>query len=116
MRWWSLPATVALVASGVACNEVPVQNLTSSYFVQIQELREHSKPAKLDILWIVDDSPSMCQEQASLSASFGKFLEVFKKYTAIDMRLAVTTTNVCAKDKPGAVRGKIGRASCRERV
>ncbi len=89
--WW-------LVVAGVtaACNEVPVRNLTASYVVQVQQVRDRGSPAKLDILWIVDDSPSMCQEQQSLAASFNTFLDVFRKYTgAIDMRLAVTTTNVC---------------------
>ncbi len=98
-----------VVAVFTACNEVPVRNLTTSYQVQIQELRDRGKPAKLDILWVIDDSPSMCQEQQSLADSFAAFLEVFQKYTAIDMQLAVTSTNVCAfnPNKPDvAVRGK----------
>ena len=101
---FSVALAVVLVAS--ACNEVPVRNLTSSYEIQVQEMREKGKPAKLDIVWVVDDSPSMCQEQQSLASSFTRFLQIFQKYTAIDMRLAVTTTNVCAKDKPNAIRGK----------
>lgn len=96
--------TVALLA--LACNEVPVGNLTSSYVVQVEELREHGSPAKLDIVWVIDDSPSMCQEQQSLASSFNTFLSVFQEFAAIDMRLAVTTTNVCAADKAGAIRGK----------
>ncbi|MBP7125183.1 hypothetical protein KBD49_02335 [Myxococcota bacterium] len=90
-----------------ACNDVPVRNLTSTYQVQVQEIRDRGKPAKLDVLWVIDDSPSMCQEQQNLARSFKAFLDVFQKYTAIDMQLAVTTTNVCptAKDKK-AVRGR----------
>jgi len=99
-----LGLSAALLA--LACNEVPVGNLTSSYVVQIEELREHGSPAKLDIVWVIDDSPSMCQEQQSLAASFDTFLSVFQEFAAIDMRLAVTTTNVCAADKAGAIRGK----------
>ena len=102
---FSVALAVVLVAS--ACNEVPVRNLTSSYEIQVQEMREKGKPAKLDIVWIVDDSPSMCQEQQSLASSFTRFLQIFQKYTAIDMRLAVTTTNVCPKEKAAAaIRGK----------
>jgi hypothetical protein len=106
MKIRAFAALMACSLASVACNDVPVRNLTSSYQLQIQELRDRGKPAKLDILWVVDDSPSMCQEQQSLATSFKAFLEVFQKYTAIDMQLAVTTTNVCAKNKPGAVRGK----------
>lgn len=101
-RWWPVVG-LAVVA---ACNEVPVRNLTSSYVVQVQQVKERGSPAKLDIVWVVDDSPSMCQEQSSLAASFNAFLDVFRKYTSIDMRVAVTTTNVCPADKPEAVRGR----------
>ncbi|NOZ01193.1 MAG: hypothetical protein GXP54_04810 [Deltaproteobacteria bacterium] len=97
---------LAAALAALGCNEVPVGNLTSSYVVQVEELREHATPAKLDILWVVDDSPSMCQEQQSLARNFRTFLNVFKQFAGIDMRLAVTTTNVCPKDKAGAVRGK----------
>ncbi len=99
--WW-----LVVVLAVAACNEVPVRNLTSSYVVQVQQVKERGSPAKLDILWVVDDSPSMCQEQVSLAASFNAFLDVFRKYTSIDMRLGVTTTNVCPSDKEGAIRGK----------
>jgi hypothetical protein len=97
---------MVLVTAAAACNEVPVKNLATSYQVQIQELRDQGKPARLDILWVVDDSTSMCQEQQSLASSFAQFLEVFKQFTAIDMQLAVTTTNVCPKSNPGNVRGR----------
>ena len=106
MKIRAFAALMACSLAAVACNDVPVRNLTSSYQVQVQELRDRGKPAKLDILWVVDDSPSMCQEQQSLASSFRAFLEVFQKYTAIDMQLAVTTTNVCAKGRPTANRGK----------
>ena len=95
----------AVVALAIGCNEVPVGGIGNSYVVDIKAVRERSQPAKLDILWVVDDSPSMCQEQQSLAASFSTFLKTFQKYTAIDMQLAVTTTNVCPKDKPN-VRGR----------
>lgn len=106
MKIRAFAAFVALSLGLAACNDVPVRNLTSSYQVQVQELRDRGKPAKLDILWVVDSSPSMCQEQQSLASSFRAFLEVFQKYTAIDMQLAVTTSNVCAKGSSGAVRGR----------
>jgi hypothetical protein len=61
---------------------------------------------KLDILWVLDESSSMCQEQQSLAASFSSFLKVFQAHTAIDMRIAVTTTTVCDKSKPNPGRGK----------
>lgn len=106
MRTRPFVLVAVLAFAFVACNDIPVKGLNESYRVQIKELRDKGKPAKLDILWVVDDSPSMCQEQQSLARSFASFLEVFQKYTAIDMRLAVTTTNVSASKKAGANRGK----------
>ena len=84
-----------LVCLGISCNDVPVKSLSSSYTVQVELQKQKANPAKLDVLWVVDDSPSMCEEQQSLARSFGAFLDVFQKFTAIDMRLGVTTTNVC---------------------
>lgn len=95
----------AILLVFAACNEIPVTDLNESYSVQVQVLRDKGKPAKLDVLWVVDDSTSMCQEQQSLADSFKAFLNVFQQYTAIDMRLAVTTTNVCPRDAAGRIRG-----------
>ena len=99
MKIRAFAALVALSSAVVACNDVPVRSLTSSYQVQIQEIRDKGKPAKLDILWVVDASTSMCQEQASLVTAFKEFLAVFQKFTAIDMQLAVTSSNVCSPDQ-----------------
>jgi len=85
----------SLVCFAISCNDIPIKSLSSTYTVQIELQKQKANPAKLDVLWVVDDSPSMCEEQQSLARSFGAFLDVFQKFTAIDMRLAVTTTNVC---------------------
>lgn len=107
MRLRTIIVSCAILTGFAACNDVPVRNLTSTYSVQMQALRDRGTPAKLDILWVVDDSSSMCQEQQNLASSFKTFLDVFQKFTAIDMQLAVTSTNVCPKGTiGGAVRGK----------
>ena len=65
----------AILLVFAACNEIPVTDLNESYSVQVQVLRDKGKPAKLDVLWVVDDSTSMCQEQQSLADSFKAFLK-----------------------------------------
>ena len=72
---------------------------------EIEGVQLPKKSVKLDVLWVVDDSPSMCQEQQGLGASFSAFLELLKKYPVFDVQVAVTTTDVCPKDKPH-VRGR----------
>ncbi|MBM4387070.1 MAG: hypothetical protein FJ088_04985 [Deltaproteobacteria bacterium] len=98
----SLLASAAFLAG---CNEVPVKNLITSYSVQVQDFKDKSNPSKIDILWVVDDSPSMCQEQQSLADSFFVFMNILNKYAAIDARIAVTTSDMCPKANNGN-RGK----------
>jgi len=110
--------SVLLILAGflvTTCNRVPVRELSSTFKVQMQELREQGKPVKVDILWVVDDSGSMCQEQASLGNSFRSFMNVLKLAGRIDPHIAITTTNMCDKkvyikgkwrDNPAAIRGK----------
>ncbi len=54
---------------------------------------------KMDIVFVIDDSLSMREEQTNLVANFPKFFDVLNKLTSksgtpIDYRIAVTTTGV----------------------
>jgi hypothetical protein len=51
------------------------------------------EPVKLDMLWVVDNSASMCQEQWALSQQFDQFVEVMQDGFNVDLRVAVTTTD-----------------------
>lgn len=56
---------------------------------------------KMDILFVVDDSGSMMEEQANLASNFPKFISVLNDFRtntdkALDYRIAVTTTGVDA--------------------
>lgn len=48
---------------------------------------------KLDILWVVDNSGSMCQEQKALRENFDTFAEAIQR-ADIDFQLGVTTTQM----------------------
>ena len=58
--------------------------------------------AKLDVLWVVDDSGSMESRQANLARNFHAFIDVFAK-SATDFRIAITTTDIL--DNQGRLRG-----------
>ena len=103
-RSWGLLLALTVIWAG--CNRVPLREVASNFKVQIQELRTQGEPVKVDILWVVDDSNSMSQEQVSLVENFRKFMDVLRKAGKIDPHIAVTTTNMCNKEIPGAVRGK----------
>lgn len=49
---------------------------------------------KMDILFVIDNSGSMGQEQENLAANFPGFIQVLEDYGDLDYRVAVTTTGV----------------------
>lgn len=63
-----------------------------------QQADEETK--KLDILWVVDNSGSMSDEQSSLGANFSSFIDNFI-YKDVDFKMAVTTTDVSTTYKKG---------------
>ena len=85
---------VIVVLALSACNELPLYNLVNSFSIEVRELTKNDKPIKLDFLWVIDNSSSMCQEQASLTRSFVSFVDLLDSYLNVDINLAVTTTNV----------------------
>jgi len=76
-----------------ACSEIPVYNLANTFSIEVREVTKNDKPIKLDFLWVVDNSASMCQEQASLARSFEDFVNQLDSYLNVDINLAVTTTD-----------------------
>ncbi len=58
--------------------------------------------SKIDVLWVMDNSGSMAPRQENLARNFGAFIDLFTR-SAIDYRLAITTTDIF-KDK-GAFKG-----------
>lgn len=59
---------------------------------QVDEFEQLGKP-KVDILFIVDNSGSMFEEQTALSSNFAAFIQ-FAEAQGIEYQLAVTTTDV----------------------
>ena len=88
MTW--LTAAVVVLA---ACTELPVYNLANTFSIEVREITKNDKPIKLDFLWVIDNSSSMCQEQASLARSFNSFVTQLDSYLNVDINLAVTTTD-----------------------
>ena len=84
---------VAAVLAISACTEMPVYNLANTFSIEVREVTKNDKPIKLDFLWVVDNSASMCQEQASLARAFGDFVTQLESYLNVDINLAVTTTD-----------------------
>ncbi len=83
------------------CNHTPVENLEKSFTLKVETGTGDGEPVKIDFLWIIDDSTSMCQEQVSLARSFLQFQNTIEQSFDVDVRIAVTTANAeCEPNGP----------------
>ena len=67
----------------------------------------------MDVLIVVDDSGSMCEEQAALARSLARVAELLEPASGtppFDYRIAVVTTDL-VNGTPGAFRSSVGRAT-----
>ena len=97
--WIATGAMMSMVSAGLvaACNTNPVTFQSSTGAIQGKFETSVSKQTKMDILWVVDNSGSMCQEQKVLRDNFDAFIDVLKD-TSLDFHLAVTTTHAPSSD------------------
>jgi hypothetical protein len=82
------PAVLLALAACGGCDEVPGSAVTDCQAVGIAS-------ARTDILFVVDDSGSMGEEQASLATSFAAFVqELAALPSRSDFQIGVTTTSI----------------------
>ena len=58
-------------------NELSSEGILDQLEIQVEGKIENTETQKVDILWVIDNSVSMCQEQNSLAANVNEFLERF---------------------------------------
>ncbi len=61
-----------------------------------------SQTKKLDVLWVIDNSGSMADEQESLGYNFDAFINDFIDRD-VDFKMAITTTDTSSSSKKGAM-------------
>ena len=120
LGWSAGLATVAgLALGGTACNDVPVAGVLDSFSAQVTDERSNTEAVKLDILWVIDNSVSMCQEQNALAANIQKFIDKITGFTNVDVRLAVVTTDGILEKERGKFHHELPKAfppNCLERA
>ncbi len=115
---WATLAGLIAATVGFTCNNPPSRDLQESLSVQVKQSQEEREPVRLDFLWIVDNSASMCQEQNQLAISFEQFADVIQQYLKADIRVAVTTTDVLNDNRQGKFNREFAEAfpmPCAER-
>lgn len=96
MRFFSLPAALCLSLPLLGCEDEPQLIRIPDPPVQVDELKQ--KPAALvDILWVVDNSESMVDEQASLAQNFDNFITglTICQGTGVENDVCDFTTKTC---------------------
>ena len=81
---------------GSTTGGVTQQNVTESFRQAASETK------KLDIMWVIDNSGSMADEQASLGANFDSFITQFINKN-VDFKMGITTTDTSSSSKKGAM-------------
>ena len=91
---------LALLASG--CNDYPVHSLLDSFGARVTSNLSHDTPVKLDFLWVIDHSTSMCKQQRILAQGFDAFIQNLQALGQVDAQMAVVTVQQIA-DSASAV-------------
>ncbi len=92
-------ALILMTSLAAGCNDYPVHSLLDSFEVRVTRQLARDKAVKIDFLWMIDHSSSMCQEQRALANGFSKFIQSLQDYgkikptdpSFIDAQMAVVT-------------------------
>lgn len=95
MKWICVVLGLVMLAG---CNEHPVVPFDSQVSGERRDAVVHER-AKVDVLWVVDNSGSMFEEQARLRENFELFIDEMAAVDA-DFHLAVTTTDMTPDNFP----------------
>jgi hypothetical protein len=93
---------LAMIATG--CNDIPIGSLHESFSIKVNQNQKNKDAVKVDFLWVIDNSSSMCQEQSSLATSFDDFINKINGFVNVDYRIAVVTTDLKSEDHKGKFR------------
>ncbi|MFP4598843.1 MAG: hypothetical protein ACLFVJ_11355 [Persicimonas sp.] len=98
-RWMPAALGLLIACAGLwtACNEHPVEPSNADGIYTYYPPAPPTEPLSVDVLWVIDNSGTMCQEQQLLRDRFGEFVSVFEDKN-VDLNIGVTTTHI---DTPG---------------
>lgn len=90
----SMATILGLFGTGMisACNTNPVTLLSGGGQISVARPTPIGGQIPMDILWVIDNSFSMCQEQKVLRDNFDQFIAEIQK-TNLDFHISVTTTH-----------------------
>ena len=112
-------ASILPIVCVIGCNQHPLKEVEYESHSGKRVTLSVDPQRDVDILFVIDNSGSMGEEQATLAGNFGAFIDVLEaEDVAANYRIAVTTTDNghvhCAGT--GAEAGNFVLSSCRQRL
>lgn len=114
-RWFGFPHKMGLGVLGVfltlslvhvGCNNYPMQAMVNKSYLEQTEIIPASTSRKVDILFVVDNSGSMQEEQEKLRRNFSAFIEKLVQYDINDFQIGVVTTDMSDPAQQGRLQGE----------
>lgn len=100
----------AVLALAPGCDDTRLYKVTTHYDLFFPEGSDQTDTfvqkaaARIDILWVVDNSPSMLQEQNDLAANFDSFIQ-FIDESDVDYQIGVISTDLDLAGHQGQLQG-----------
>lgn len=109
-------ACLASVLGAFACNSHPFSAILVDNFEEREETHSQieADPTPIDILFVVDNSGSMEEEQNNLAANFGQFIDLIVA-TPAQFRIAVISTDMIDPAQSGKFLAKAGNPKVLDR-
>lgn len=95
-----LPLGVLCLTS--ACMQYDFRVVIPESTKEVKKTVAAAKPTPVDILFVVDNSGSMAEEQANLARNFEQFINELSSSKGNDYRLAIVTTDVDSRGRDGS--------------
>lgn len=97
-----MPVKESQSSDSVSTSDPSSGGTSGSTPVSVTEKFSQTERKKLDVLWIIDNSGSMGDEQTELAKNFDAFIHGFIG-TEVDFKMAITTTDTSSADKKGKI-------------
>ncbi len=68
------------------------------------DIYQQTNAASIDILWVVDNSPTMVDDQQRIASAFNNFISVFNN-SGLDYQMAIVSTDMTSPDQSGNLLG-----------
>ncbi|MCB9638830.1 MAG: VWA domain-containing protein [Myxococcales bacterium] len=87
-------AAILLTPVAVGCNSYPLQSLPNNTYIIPDDVGSQSASKGVDILFVIDNSGSMAEEQVKLRNNFKNFIERLTNADVTDFQLGIITTDM----------------------